>query len=200
MKKISCLVLVFLFCLTFNSCYVDVEKNSLDDYILCVNRSKCGFSSASVDDPKRLLPSVSFLQDYEYINGEYFMHDDDPFKEGCVEEIFPTKSFICLKYSENIYYNAKEFMLEKIKPYNDKFYEYNNYIFYENSNPHSDNMFSKFPTKFMMACYNDENHTLIFIGFSYSPSYLDKKYLDDIEKNWISFIDTYYGELYDFSK
>jgi len=55
-----------------------------------------------------------------------------------------------------------------------------------------------------MACYNDESHILIFIGL-YSgtlagPSCLDEKYLNDLDNNWISFIDTYYGEYYDFSK
>ena len=203
MKKICCLVLVFLLCLTFNSCYQDLEKNSLDDYIVCINQNKCGFSSTGVDDPKLLLPNISFLQDYEYVNGEYYWREDDPFRGCCTTEIFPEISFICLTYSENTYHNAKEIMIEKIKPYNDKFYEYNNYIFYENSNAVSSNG-SRFPEDFMMACYNDENYTLIFMGLNSGtmagPSCLDEKYLNDIEKNWISFIDTYYGEVYDFSK
>ena len=52
------------------------------------------------------------------------------------------------------------------------------------------------------ACYNDENHTLIFLGIyaSYYNSTLDQKYIDDIEGNWMDFIDQYYGEYYDFSK
>ena len=55
-----------------------------------------------------------------------------------------------------------------------------------------------------MACYNDENHTLIFIGLSSGtlagPSCLEDKYLEDIEGNWKDFIDQYYGAYYDFSQ
>ena len=98
-------------------------------------------------------------------------------------------------------YNAKEFMLGKIEPYNNMFYEYNNYVFYENSN-FINLHYRDFPEWFTMACYNDVNYTLIFIGFDSGtlagPSCLDKKYLENMEDNWISFLEQYYGECYDF--
>lgn len=105
---------------------------------------------------------------------------------------------LALKYDEVIYEDAKQTMLEKIKPYGDKFYQYNDYTFYVNS------WLSFFHEHFTMACYNDENHTLIFIGL-YSgtlagPSCLEEKYLEDIEGNWKDFIDQYYGAYYDFSQ
>lgn len=55
------------------------------------------------------------------------------------------------------------------------------------------------PRCFTMVCYNDMNQTLIFIGFQYSyTSNEDEEYLKSL-KTWEAFIDTYYGEYYDFN-
>ena len=86
---------------------------------------------------------------------------------------------------------------KKTEPRNDKYY-YNDYVFYENSR--YDGQYG-FPRSFMMPCYNETNHTLVFIGmYSGCPARINKKYLDDIEGSWVSFIDQYYGEHYDFSQ
>jgi hypothetical protein len=91
-------------------------------------------------------------------------------------------------------------MLEEIEPYEDEFFQYNDYYFYENvRGKHA--WGDRFPKKFTMACYNDENHALIFIGlYSGAPSCLEDKYLEDIEGNWEAFVDQYYGAYYDFSQ
>ena len=135
MKKLIAFVLIVCmsFCLT--GCYKDIEKNSLEEYIACINQNKCGFSSKSIDSPKNFLPSISFLEDYEYLEGNYFWREDDPFRGlFTAQGVFPEIVLLSLKYDENTYYNAKQTMLEEIKPYNDKFYQYNDYHFYENSN------------------------------------------------------------------
>ena len=205
MKKFTCLILIISCCLVLTSCYQDREENSLEDYIVYIERNKCGFSSGGIDSPQYFLPSISFLNDFAYTEGGYHWQEDDIFRGLLTTNVRPEIAILYLKYSEDVYNSAKQTMLEEIAPYNDKFYEYGNYMFYENSNEINSDGTRTFPKyKFTMACYNDEKCILIFIGM-YSgtlagPSSLDKKYIVDIEGNWEDFIDQYYGEYYDFSE
>ena len=204
MKKIISFILIICMSLGLTSCYQDLERNSLEEYIASVNQHELGFSSVGIDKPQNFLPSISFLEDYEYLEGTYFWHDDDSWKElFAPEDVLPDISLITLKYDESTYEEAKKTMLEEIKPYEDKFYYYNEYNFYLNSN-HFDIVNggkTRFPSAFTMACYNDENHTLIFMGFCMSvSSFLEDEYLEDIEGNWEAFVDQYYGAYYDFSQ
>ena len=194
--------------LGLTSCYNDVQNDSIEDYIACINKNNnTGFSSKAIDTPEFFLPSVSFLEDYEYLEGTYFRRKDDPWRGAfSADEAFPEIALLTLKYDATTYEDAKQTMLEEMKPYNDKFYYYNEYNFYLNSNNFDiiNSGKSRFPENFTMACYNDENYTLIFMGL-YSgtlagPSCLDEKYLEDIEGNWEAFVDQYYGAYYDFSQ
>lgn len=201
MKRLINILLFMLCSIVLSGCYQDLEKTSLDEYILHINKHKIGYSSVEIDHPDYFLPSLTFIQDYEYIDGSYYWREDDPLRGVFTSNVNPEISFLCLEYDEAIYYNAKEFMLKEIEPYNNKFYEYNNYTFYENSN-FINLHYRDFPEWFTMVCYNDVNFTLIFIGL-YSgtlagPSCLEGEYLEDIEGNWISFIEQYYAECYDF--
>ena len=207
MKKIIIVLLLVVCNMQFIGCdYCDLESNSLEDYIVNISSSDCGGnSSTGIDSPQRLLPGVTFFDEYDYIEGGYHWHEDDMLRGLFTTNVRPEVAIVYLKYDENVYYDAKQTMLERIKPYNDKLYEYDDYIFYINPNQYlPDGSTLRFPQgPFTMACYNDTNCTLIFIGF-YSetltrPSCLDEKYLEDIEGNWKSFIDQYYGEYYDFS-
>jgi len=201
MKRLVSIILIMMCCLFVVGCYQDLEKNSLDEYVLQINQNKIGFSSVEIDHPDYFLPSLTFIQDYDYIDGKYYWREDDPLRGLFTTNVNPEISFLCLQYDETTYNNAKEFMLEKIGPYNNKFYKYTNYVFYENSN-FINLHYRDFPEWFTMACYNDVNYTLIFIGFDSGtlagPSCLDKKYLENMEDNWISFLEQYYGECYDF--
>ena len=49
----------------------------------------------------------------------------------------------------------------------------------------------------LQKCIKD---VICFLGFSNSYPKLDEKYLTDLENNWQSFIEQYYGDYYDFSK
>ncbi len=201
MKRLINILLFMLCIIVLSGCYQDLEKTSLDEYILYINKNKIGYSSVEIDHPDYFLPSLTFIQDYEYIDGIYYWREDDPLRGLFTSNVNPEISFLCLEYDEAIYYNAKEFMLKEIEPYNNKFYEYNNYTFYENSN-FIHLHYRDFPEWFTMVGYNDVNFTLIFIGL-YSgtlagPSCLEEKYLEDIEGNWISFMEQYYGDFYDF--
>ena len=202
MKKIISFILIICMSLSLTSCYNDLQRNSLEEYIANINQHELGFSSVEIDKPQYFLPNISFLEDYEYLEGTYFWREDDVWREVFDQEnVFPYIALLTLKYDESTYEEAKQVMLEEIKPYNDKFYYYNEYKFYLNSN-HRDIINSgksRFPTEFTMACYNDENHTLIFMGL-YISIPLDEKYLEDIEGNWEAFVDQYFGAYYDFSQ
>jgi hypothetical protein len=201
MKKIISFILVIFISLNLTSCYNDLQKNSLEEYIASVNQHELGFSSHGIDKPEYFLPSISFLEDYEYLEGTYFWREDDSWREVFDQEsVFPHIALLTLKYDESTYEKAKQTMLEEIEPYEDEFFQYNDYYFYENvRGKHA--WGDRFPKKFTMACYNDENHALIFIGlYSGAPSCLEDKYLEDIEGNWKDFIDQYYGAYYDFSQ
>ena len=195
MKKIIAFVLIVCISLSLTGCFNDTIKDSLDEYIDTISKgdelNNTGFSSMGIDDPDKFLPSLSFLTDYEYLEGTYFYRlDDNARKHFLNEGLFPEIAILALKYDETTYAAAKQTMLEEIKPYimkpyEDEFFQYNNYYFYLNSWGYH------FPKLFTMACYNDENCTLIFIGFSSSTKRetnsfdekYKKKYLEDIKKN-----------------
>lgn len=204
MKKIVSMILMCVFSLSIISCHHDSEKKSLDAYITHITKNQFGYSDVEIDHPNYFLPNNTFLEDYSYLEGDFYWRESDCFKGLVTTDVRPEISFLWLKYTESNYYQAKECMLAEIEPHNQKFYAYGNYIFYENSNFISLKNGQNFPEHFTMACYNDERQTLIFMGL-YSttlagPSCLEEKYLADIDDNWIEFIDTYYGEVYDFGK
>ena len=97
-----------------------------------------------------------------------------------------------------MYQQAKDFTLEKIPVARGHIFEYGNYIFYENANYlelHSTGMLDLFT----MVCYNDENCTLIFLGYEDGYPKLTEQQKENYKKDWKSFIDTYFGKYYDFS-
>lgn len=198
MKTINRIV-SFLLVFMLTSCYTDIEKNSLDDYIDQININGIGFSDYEIDHPDYFLPSNKFIEDYEYISGKYYFYEEDPFRWS---KKMPSTSFLRLSYDKLIYPEAKEFMISKIFPYYNKLYFYNDYVFFVNeafmvSLP---SPIPKIPKWFTMACYNDFEQILIFIGFfDYSPG-IDDKFYEDFEGNFLTFIDTYYGNQHNFNK
>lgn len=204
MKKFILILLIVYSGLMLVGCYQDMEKTSLEEYISFVKKNKFGFSNSGIDDPKYFLPSPTFIEDYSYIEGGYYWYKADSKRGLFTTNVRPEIAILYLKYDENIYFEAKSTMLTNIKPYNNVIYEYNNYIFYENSNEINITQGSRnFPKDFTMACYNDTNYVLLFIGFESAtlagPSCIDEKYINNIEENWTSFIDQYYGKYYNFS-
>ena len=195
MKKIISFILIICMSLSLTSCYQDLERNSLEEYIAQIKRSGLGFSSLEIDHPDYFLPNISFIEDYEYLEGSFFEYEDDVWKElFAPKDVFPDIVILALKYDESTYDEAKQTMLDEIKPHDNEVFQYNDYTFYVN------HWKQYFPENFTMACYNDENCTLIFMGFHSSYPRLDEKYLEDIEGNWEAFVDQYYGAYYDFSQ
>ena len=117
MKRLVSVILIIMCSLFVVGCYQDLEKSSLDEYVLQINQNKIGFSSVEIDHPDYFLPSLTFIQDYDYIDAKYYWREDDPLRGLFTSNVDPEISFLCLKYEEATYYIAKEFVLNAIIPY-----------------------------------------------------------------------------------
>ena len=111
MKRLMSIILITMCSLFIVGCYQDLEKSSLDEYILHINQNKIGYSSVEIDHPDYFLPSLTFIQDYNYIDEKYYWREDDPLRGLFTTNVNPEISFLCLQYDETTYYNAKKFML-----------------------------------------------------------------------------------------
>lgn len=204
MKKVIAIILLLVtlsFLLTGCGVY---KVNSLDAYQKQVTNSGIGFSSIGIDDPKYVLPSYTFLDDYAYLEGDYYLHENDILNFLVDDTYMPNRSFITLKYDKSIYLKAKQCVLDNIPAFEDQCYIYGDYQFYVNKKfmDHKDKD-SSFPYLLYMCtmvCYNDNSCTICFLGFDEAEYTLPEKYINDLENNWTSFIDEFYGEYYDFSK
>ena len=190
-KKTIVVIYMVLLLLNLISCSSPLEIHSLDEYI-----DEGGISHYSLDSPEYFLPSKTFFDDFEYIDGDCYCYQKSLFSL----EDKPAISFLYLQYESDIYVDAKEYMQENIKSANGKIYEYNGYCFYINANFLADSGGHEFPEHFTAACYNDTKHILMFIGFYKSDPPLDEKYLNNIDETFGEFIEQYYGEYYDFSE
>lgn len=206
MKKIiSNLIILVVICITLSSCvsfpfYHTIHNDSLEEYREKVEYSEGKGLLSKLDYVGLFLPSATFISDYEYISGTY-----DSFSETVMNWIFPdkkaerpTRSILTLTYDEKNYQEAKLFMLESIPMYGEKIYSYNDYVFYLNSNFFNEEKNAEFPNYFTMACYNDSNNTLVFLGFH--DIYMEEYEIQSIKDDWQGFLDIHYSEYYDFSK
>ena len=195
------LFLLILFMLT--SCCYKTEYNSLEEYKKKINETGLGYSSFELDKPEYFLPGNTFLEDFSYLNGEYFFYEKSAFCDICGNEKMPDRVLLALEYDTASYYDAKEFVISNIPKYENYSYSYYNYHFYMNGNfmeRFSNEELPEIPNWFTMVSYNDLNNMICFLGFHNSYPELDEKYLNDLENNWQSFIDQYYGKYYDFSE
>ena len=183
MRKTIVILLLFATLLSCTSCGAATRMDSLDEYIETASKGE-GFADNDIDNPYFFLPSLSFITDYNYVEGKYHYYESS-------EDL--STSFLLLKYDENTYDEAKAFALKKLPMHGDKVYEYNGYVFYENEIFVRHCIGSRFPYFFMTVCYNDDEHTLVFLGF------YDKNANDSTVANWGAFIEKYYGSYHDFS-
>ncbi len=196
----SCLFLLTLFMLT--SCCYKTEYNSLEEYKKKINETGLGYSSFELDKPEYFLPGNTFLEDFSYLNGEYFFYEKSAFCDICGNEKMPNRVLIALEYDTASYYDAKEFVISNIPKYENYSYSYNNYYFYMNGKfmeRFSDDELPEIPNWFTMVSYNDLNNMICFLGFHNSFPELPDKFLNDLQNNWQSFIEQYYGEFFNFN-
>ena len=74
--------------------------------------------------------------------------------------------------------------------------------FYVNGNfmmSFPDEYLPEIPNWFTMVSYNDLNNMICFLGFHNSYPKLPDKFLYDLQNNWQSFIEQYYGEFFVFN-
>ena len=190
MKKVLAAALLLVIAVTaLVSCSSSSSGYTFEEYEEKMRRGGgSGFSNTSIDRAEHLLPSRKFISEYTYTDGGY--HLARPRGKFLSKPFLNEKVILWLKYEEAEYQKAKAFMLEKIPIKEDRMYLYGDYVFYLNYE-------KKLPIKFTMACYNDTNHTLIFLGACGSGL---KENNAVVFGNWKGFIDTYFGEYYDFSK
>lgn len=201
MKKIIIFVLGLVLVLS-GCCYV-TEKKSISEYKEKIAINGFGFSDIELDKPPYYLPSDTFLDDYEYLEGDYYFYEPSIFNEFCTEYWKPNIVLLTLNYDKDVYLDAKDFTINNIPKYEDYFYTYNDYQFYVNKNfmdRYVNISVPEMPNIFTMVCYNDEYNIICFLGFANTYPELDEKYLNNLDENWESFIDQYYGEYYDFSE
>jgi len=228
-KRLLAVLLCCALCLSLTSCfdfgseewgdffhrkYENLLRNSLEDYADVIRRNTgCYYSSYGIDDAGYFVPTSTFLDDFPYVDGTFVWRLDAAFMDRhsseSLTDLFPEITLLAVTYEEQVYREAKQCMLDVIPPYDDTRYIYGRYVFYENANYIEQEVklygerVSWVPLGFTMACYNDERHTLVFIGmesFAKGDYCIPDIYQSDIEHNWVPFIDRYYGLYYDFSE
>ncbi|MBR2985064.1 MAG: hypothetical protein IKC58_00485 [Clostridia bacterium] len=205
MKRVIAIILLLVtLSILLTGCGV-YEVNSLDEYKEKIAEDEYGFSEFEIDHPKYVLPSCTFLDDYIYLEGWYHFYENSLLNIFPLDDHMPDRSLIILNYQEQVYVQAKQCVLDNIPVFEDKYYTYGDYQFYVNENFmydfHGESGAPYLLYWCSMVCYNDVSNTIGFLGFhKNSLHHLPEKYINDLENNWTSFIDEYYGEYYDFSK
>lgn len=149
MKKALCILLCLAFLFLFCSCHQTIKFDGLDEFSPADSEySLC----------QRLLPSESFIDDFDYIDGDYEYRD---YYEYYMPFYAREHALMYLIYDESNYLLAKEYMLENIALSSINVFSYNGYQFYENLNSPAN---VDFPYWFNMIAYNDEKCTLMFLG------------------------------------
>ena len=198
-KKVATFLLLCILVASLSSCTDHgIYCDSLQEYRTRISKHDRGYSSSELDLPKYFLPSSTFLFDFEYLDGMFHLYENDLFFKYPAD--LPSVSILVLRYDEDIYDAAKAYMLESIPSFDGMIYEYGDYKFYRNKN-FLDSFVNipkpVFPGWFTMACYNDSERILCFIG-SHNDADIDDKYFEDTLGNWKEYIDYAYGRFYNF--
>lgn len=186
MKKIiSSLFLIFVL-FSLSSCGV-IERTGIANYDK--NNSEFGISS-------NLLPADNYLQEFEYIEGDYQYIDKGLLKRET--------EIMYLVYQKDIYNVAKAFILDNSILSQTNNYSYNDYMFYENigrkENINSNIINDEFPYRFNMIAFNDDKNTIVFMGLRISSENInetDEQLLTFEDMR--AFLEEYFS-FYDFDK
>ena len=186
MKKTCFFVILLCLCLT-SSC------NSKSEYVerglenFGPNDSECGLCSY-------LIPE-NLIQQYAYVDGNYYNEWGTYRIIGGWEKVL-----VYIQYDINTYSEAKKYVMDNLFLSESHVAEYNDYYFFINETPSkTDPNLSpeKFPYDFLRFAYNDNNNTLVFIGFCVSMELYEE--VDAVADDWPAFLEKYYGEWYSFS-
>lgn len=138
-----------------------------------------------------VLPSSHFLDDYDYLQGDYYYVTEDIIS---ISKPAQEKQLLTLSYSEDIYISAKQEVFNTIKFEMDYELVYNGYTILICSTEVA-NAGYRIPYCFAMVGYNDNKNTLLFMSF-----YIDDSLLSDKEKEILAALDSqaYFNEYFSF--
>ncbi len=155
MKKARIIIMFIVLLFLLSSC-TPLEKHGIENF----NMNTCSVSLTA-----NLFPSENFLSLYKYENGDYHYCDENDWAWGYVT------AFACLKYTPEVYGQAKSFCMQNFTFCEDHQYDYNDYHFaehlcYTEMDEKGDRQIAcQYPKQFNMFAYHDEECTLIFLGY-----------------------------------
>lgn len=136
-----------------------------------------------------------FIDMFEYTDANYFFRDSSV-APGYrhVERVL-----VYFEYDPAVYEVAKEYCQENKVLSESNTFEHNGYKFVEDVECKETDAasLSDYPKSFRMFVYNDDNCTLLFMGFYCSIEVKDEVE-KSIEEGWEVFLDEYFGEFYSF--
>lgn len=186
------LIIIAIFIFAFYSTYGNIEtylSNGGEIIIKGIDNFSENSSSYGLGD--ELMPSLDFIEQYEYVDMKYYFRIDyqGPFHLESAEHVVIVGS-----YEESIYKQAKEYCFQKMQLSEINIIEYNGYIFAQNNK--TEDSEEQFPHRFTMFAYNDELCHLAFMGFcDYNYTFNDT---EEVLENWEVFLDKHFSDLYDF--
>ena len=145
------------------------------------------FSSKLSSFETARLVSEDFLTRFEYGDNKFYW---DVY-EFLLLDIFD-KTLMYLEYSDDVYEEAKNYILTEMDLDLSKERSYNGYIFHFNKDCRVDD----FPYEYLMAGYNDSKNRLVFLGLYAAPEKHPE--LECGETDFGKYLKIVYGEFYDF--
>lgn len=154
--------------------------------------------TSSMGLTKYLLPDSDFLSRFNYLDSCYYYYDNDRFDEDSMEKVF-----MMLTYDDKTYLDGKEYCLSTMKLSSSNIKELGQYVWIENLSlpdaydhlTHDIN--TEFPYFFNMIGYNDEENTLVFIGFRCEKAHYDAA--NSANTDFAAFLKEFYGDYYQFA-
>ena len=192
LNKLTAAILLTTFAMCLTSCNTTIERNSLSEYKECIigNKYATGFSSLGLDDPKYFLPNDTFIEDYTYVDGGYYLLENDPFSSYTQ----PSRCILWLKYDSNIYEEAKA-VIDGIISQPQKTWYFDNYVFSLHNDLRENQIFT--PDWFTMVGYNEQTYTLFFLGFHKEDMSISEV-SELMESDFELFLNTFWGDYYNF--
>lgn len=140
------------------------------------------------------LPSSNFLDDYDYLQGDYYVAEN----LFSISKPAQEKQILILSYSEDTYVSAKQEVFNNMKFELDYQLFYNGYTILIQSKEAEWGIY-RIPDCFAMVGYNDNSNTLLFMSF-----YIDVSVLSDEEQEILTTLDSQaffnkYFSFYDFA-
>lgn len=134
---------------------------------------------------------------YEFVEADFYLYEPDLVSLDPT----PTSAIVYFEYTEDVYFEAKDYVLNNTDYDEEEYYSYKSYHFYENMAlpKYHENIDENGKNRsglqwFTMICYSDLKHRLVFIGLHISNEEPNEIYQ---EKGWGEFLKTYFS-WYDF--